>query len=122
MVYKIINIFIALVWIVNGLFFKILNLVPRHKEIVHNIFPGDWGDLIVIIIGILEVLLAIWILSGFKSRLNSLLQVFLILTMNIIEFIYVPDLLLFGKFNLFFAIIFCILILLNEFKLKKENV
>ncbi|HCN38288.1 MAG TPA: hypothetical protein DIS94_11330 [Bacteroidetes bacterium] len=122
MVYKIINIFIALVWIVNGLFFKILNIVPRHKEIVNKIFPGDWSDLIILIIGILEVLLAIWILTGFKIRLNTLLQVLLILTMNIIEFFYVPDLLLFGKFNLFFAIIFCILILLNEFKLKKENV
>lgn len=34
--------FIALVWLVNGLFCKVLNLVPRHQEIIGEILGNDF--------------------------------------------------------------------------------
>ncbi len=34
---QILNYLIAAVWIANGLFCKVLNLVPRHQEIVARI-------------------------------------------------------------------------------------
>jgi hypothetical protein len=35
--YKLLNYLIAAVWLVNGLFCKVLGLVPRHQEIVATI-------------------------------------------------------------------------------------
>ncbi len=86
---KIINYFIAAVWLVNGLFCKILNLVPRHQEIVATILGQEHARLLTIAIGISEVLMALWILSGIKSRLNTLLQIAVITVMNTLEFILV---------------------------------
>lgn len=119
---EIITIFIALVWSVNGFACKLLNLVPRHQDIVAQILGNEYAPILTKIIGFLELLLAIWILSRYKSKLSSILQVVLILSMNIIEFILVPDLLLFGKLNLVLALLFIVLILTNEFTLKPKTV
>lgn len=118
---EIITIFIALVWSINGFACKLLNLVPRHQEIVSQILGHQHAPILTKIIGLLELLLAIWILSRYKSKLSTILQVVLILSMNILEYILVPDLLLFGKLNLIFALLFIILILANEFVLKPKN-
>lgn len=42
-------------------------------------------------------------------------------TMNIIEFIAVPDLLLWGRLNIFFAFLFIGLVYYNEFVLNKKS-
>lgn len=56
---KILNFFIAAVWLVNGLFCKVLNLVPRHQEIVATILGQEHARLLTIAIGISEVLMAL---------------------------------------------------------------
>ena len=117
---KIINYFIAAVWLVNGLFCKILNLVPRHQEIVATILGQEHARLLTIAIGISEVLMALWILSGIKSRLNTLLQIAVITVMNTLEFILVPGLLLWGRFNALFALLLIRVIYYNEFHLKPK--
>jgi hypothetical protein len=117
---KIINYFIAAVWLVNGLFCKILNLVPRHQEIVATILGQEHARLLTIAIGISEVLMALWILSGIKSRLNTLLQIAVITVMNTLEFILVPGLLLWGRFNALFALLLILVIYYNEFHLKPK--
>ncbi|WP_245705453.1 hypothetical protein [Chitinophaga filiformis] len=43
--------------------------------------------------------MAVWILSGIKSRLNAILQMVVVAAMNIPEFFLVPDLLLWGRLN-----------------------
>jgi hypothetical protein len=53
-------------------------------------------------------------------RLNTITQIIVIATMNTIEFILVPDLLLWGRFNALFALLFILLIWYNEFHLRKE--
>ena len=123
MIYKKLPVYlIALVWVVNGLFCKVLDYVPRHQEIVKEILCLDnpSAHIITKLIGCFEILMAIWIVSRIKSKLNAITQIVIILTMNILEFALVPDLLLWGKWNLVFALFFCIFIYYNEFILNKE--
>src|SRR5678809_129100 len=86
--------FIAMVWIVNGLLCKVLNLVPRHQEIVSKILATENARFCTLVIGLAEVGMGLWILSGILTRLNAVTQIAVIATMNALEFILVPDLLL----------------------------
>lgn len=113
---------IATIWIVNGLFCKVLNLVPRHQQIVSRILETERSRLLTITIGISEIFMAIWILSGIKSRLNAIAQIIVIATMNTLEFIFVPDLLLWGKANSIFAFLLIVVVFFNEYYLNKKLV
>ena len=121
MLQEIIKYIIAIVWLINGLFCKILNLVPRHQEIVSRILGDTYSREMTFTIGVLEILMVIWILSRFKSKINAITQILIVLVMNVIEFVHVPDLLLRGKFNIIFAILFSVIIYLNEFKLNLKK-
>ncbi|MGV9003371.1 DoxX-like family protein [Flavobacterium sp.] len=118
-----ITIFIATVWLVNGLFCKILNYVPRHEEIVGAILSLDRPSAYFItkIIGFSEILMAIWVLTGIKARWNAVAQIIIIATMNLLEFVLVPDLLLWGSFNSIFAFIFIFIIYYNTFIVAKKT-
>lgn len=118
---KAITTLIALVWFVNGLFCKVLNYVPRHQEIVSEILGVTYAAPLTTAIGISEVIMAIWVISGFKSRMNAILQITIICAMNFLEFLLVPRLLLWGRWNAFFALVFVGLIYYNEFVLKKQS-
>ena len=112
---------IAIVWIANGLFCKVLNLVPRHEQIVVRILGGDYSRTLTILIGLSEIIMAVWILSGYKSKLNAIAQISVVATMNLLEFILVPDLLLWGKLNSVFAFIFILVVYFNEFYFNKKQ-
>lgn len=112
--------FIIAVWIANGLYCKVLNLVPRHEQIVARILGYDNSRTFTILIGIAEIIMAVWILSNYKSKLNAFSQIIIVVTMNIIELLVVPDLLLWGKFNSIFALLFIVVVYLNEFYFKKQ--
>lgn len=118
--YKTLTYLIATVWFVNGFLCKILNLVPRHELIVARILGNQHAVLFTKSIGIAEVLMGVWILSGIEPRLNAIAQMVIILTMNVIEFTLASDLLLWGRANLAFAILFALLIYCNEFVLRKK--
>jgi hypothetical protein len=114
------NYFIASVWLVNGFFCKLLNLVPRHQEIVAGILGNNHSGILTTLIGLSEILMAAWILSRIKARLNAIIQMIVIGSMNILEFLLVPELLLWGKVNAVFAFLFMLLIYYNEFYLNKR--
>ena len=114
------SLFIALVWIVNGLFCKVLNMVPRHELIVSIIIGSNQSYKLTILIGVLEVLMAVWILSGVKPKINAIVQIVIIATMNIIEFLLAQDLLLWGKFNSVFALLLIIVIYYSNFQVKNK--
>jgi hypothetical protein len=118
---KILIYWISLVWFVNGFFCKILKLAPRHEEIVARILNEEYSREITVVIGVLEVLMVIWILSGFKSRFNSITQILIIIVMNIIEFFFAKYLLMWGKLNIIFALLFVSIIYYNEFIIKKKS-
>ena len=120
-IYKILTYCIATVWIVNGLFCKVLNLVRRHEEIVARILGDDYSRLLTILIGLSEFIMTIWILSGYKTKLNAIAQILIIATMNTIEFILVPDLLLWGKLNSVFAFLFVLVVYFNVFYLNSKQ-
>lgn len=118
---RILNYLIAAVWVANGLFCKVLNLVPRHQVIVARIIGNAHAGVITIAIGFSEVAMAAWIITGIKTKLNAITQVVVIATMNGLEFILAPDLLLWGRFNALFAALFILLILFNEFYLRNRQ-
>lgn len=119
--YKTINIVIASIWFINGLFCKVLNLVPRHEQIVANILSEDYSRPLIITIGCLEIAMAFWILSNKYSKLNAVVQIVIIAGMNILEFVITPELLLWGKLNAFFAFILIIAIYYNHFHFNKTH-
>src|SRR5258707_5612954 len=119
-IHRTITFFIGTVWVANGLFCKVLNLVPRHERIVGRILGDEHAVLLTKVIGVAEISMAIWILSGIKTHLNAAIQILIIATMNSIEFVAAPDLLLWGKVNAIFAFIFILLIYYNEFVLNKK--
>ncbi len=121
-IYNALRIFIAFVWFVNGLFCKVLNLIPRHEQIVAQILGSEHSRLLTILIGISEIVMAIWILSKYRAKANASLQICVILLMNLLEFLLVPDLLLWGRLNSMFAVLFGVLIFVNEFMLSKKLV
>ncbi|WP_306350012.1 DoxX-like family protein [Flavobacterium sp. '19STA2R22 D10 B1'] len=120
--YKIHIYIIALVWLINGLFCKVLNFVPRHEAIVGRILGEEHASVCTILIGIAEIGMTIWILSGYKTRLNAIVQIVIIATMNTIEFLVVPDLLLWGKANILFASLFISFIYYTAFILKSKSI
>lgn len=115
------NYIIAAVWIANGLFCKVFNLVPRHEQIVAAILGEKHSGLLTRTIGFAEIAMAIWILSGIRSKWSAVVQMAVIATMNVLEYIVAPELLLWGKMNSVFALIFIIFIYVNEFKWKRTH-
>lgn len=111
---------IAFVWLVNGFFCKVLNLVPRHEQIVARILGRQYSKQFTIVIGIAEIVIAVFVLIKFKTKINAVVQMFIIATMNIIEFFVAPDLLLWGRANIIFAFMLIWLIYYNEFVLQKQ--
>jgi len=114
------NYFIALVWFINGLFCKALNLVPRHQQIVERILGNNSSRLFTVLIGFAEMGMAIWIVAGIYTKLNAVTQIIIIGIMNILEFFLAPDLLLWGRANAVFAFMFMVLIYYNEFYRSKN--
>lgn len=119
-IHRIVTIIIATIWFANGLLCKVLDIVPRHQSIVARILGRMYAQPLTIAIGIAEVLMAIWILSRVKSRLNAIVQILIIAMMNCIEFIFAADLLLWGRLNVVFAFLLTIFIYYNEFRANKE--
>jgi DoxX-like family len=119
-IHKTLTYFFATIWFINGLLCKVLNLVPRHQQIVAGILGDKYSGTLTILIGLSEIAMAIWILSNIKTRLNAISQIIIIAVMNTLEFLLVPDLLLWGKYNSVFALVLIIAIYYNEFYLHKK--
>ena len=118
---KVAHYLIAAVWLINGLFCKVLNLVPRHEAIVTRILHTNNARLLTLLIGLAEIGMAAWILTGVRQRLNVLVQIVLVANMNSLEYFLAPDLLLWGRINAVFAFAFIILIYYNEVEINKKS-
>ena len=102
--YRLLPITLALVWLTNGLYCKVLNLVPRHQEIVAAILGPAHARELTVLIGLSEIVMACWIVSGYRPRLAAGLQIGVVLLMNLLEVTLVPELLLWGRWNGVFAL------------------
>ncbi|AWV90288.1 DoxX-like family protein [Bradymonas sediminis] len=101
---------IAGVWVANGLWAKILGNVPRHEAIVARVLGAEVAPWLILLIGVGEVFIAAWVLSRFRPRVCAAVQIALVLSMNVLEFIFARDVLLFGGLNFVFALGFCALV------------
>jgi hypothetical protein len=117
----VLTIFFSLVWLINGLYCKVLQAVPRHELIVSEILGSDYAPRMTKAIGLGEIFIALWILSGFRSRHCAIFQMVMVGVMNVIEFVMVPDLLLFGRLNILFASFFMAIIYVNEFVIRTKT-
>ena len=116
--HRVVTVLIASVWIGFGLVCKVFYFVPRHEEIVARILGEAHSGMMTRTIGVLEVLLGLWVLTGIKKRLTAIGQMTLVGTMNVIEALLAQDLLLWGDFNVLFAAAFISVIYVNEWVLR----
>ena len=84
--------------------------MPRHQMIVARILGETWAPTLTVAIGLLEIGMAGWVLSRLWPKVCAWTQIVVVLTMNLLEFALVPDLLLFGHANLLFATLFVALV------------
>ena len=109
------NILIAGVWLINGLFCKVLDLVPRHRAIVARILGKSRTSVITKLIGFAEIGMTFWILSGIYPRGNAATQILIVALMNFLEYFLAPDLLLFGRRNALVALVFILVVFYRGF-------
>jgi DoxX-like family len=83
------------VWILLGLYFKVLGRVPRHREIVARVVSDKLAPTLTVLIGLGEIGIGLWMASGLHTLECVLLQTLLIVMMNAIELRIARDLLLF---------------------------
>jgi uncharacterized membrane protein YphA (DoxX/SURF4 family) len=91
---KLLTLFIGSVWVFHGLFSKLSGGIPRHRQIVGRILGEGIADQATLVIGLLEVLLGLWIFSGFQRRTCALLQTLALISMNFLEILLAKDLLI----------------------------
>ena len=75
---------VAIVWLYQGLWCKLLAQCPSHAAIVGSL-PQPFATIaapLVIVIGAVEVALAMWVISGWQSRLAAAAQTTLLVVMN----------------------------------------
>jgi hypothetical protein len=75
---------VAIVWLYEGLWCKLLSGCPSHAAIVRSLPPplGSFADALLAAVGAAEVALACWILSGWKARVAFWAQALLLALMN----------------------------------------
>ena len=112
--HRTLNLLLGLVWLAMGLGCKVLGLVPRHREIVARILGDEVAPGLAVAIGVGEIGIALWILSGIRPRLCAIVQVVLVAGMNVLEFLLARDLLLFGAGNALAAAVFIAMVLWTE--------
>ena len=88
------QILIGSVWIFHGLYSKLLNGIPRHRLIVGKILgPANAGNATKII-GLLEVLLGLWVFTGWQPVPCAVVQTAAIVAMNALEIFLAAELLI----------------------------
>lgn len=88
--------FVAGVWLIHGLYNKLLGGSPRHLSIVQSVpgLAGSAGARVLLAVGVFEVAIAVWTLSRRAPRLCAATQTVVLLTMNGFELAYARPLLL----------------------------
>ncbi|HEX9367633.1 MAG TPA: DoxX-like family protein, partial [Vicinamibacterales bacterium] len=88
--------FVAAVWLVHGLYNKLLGGSARHLAIVQSVpgLGGVAGERVLTAVGVGEVAIALWVLSGWRPRLCAVTQTVALLSMNVVELTWARPLLL----------------------------
>jgi uncharacterized membrane protein YphA (DoxX/SURF4 family) len=81
---RLIRVAIALVWVYQGLWCKVLGGIPRHLDVISAVpFIGPAaGHITLIALGLLESGIAVWVLWGRWMRYAAVVQTLLLAAMN----------------------------------------
>jgi len=77
-----------------------LNLVPRHRQIVARFVGPQRAPVLTRLIGVGELAIGVWMMSAIATPACVALQTVLVVTMNALELRYARDLLLAPRFML----------------------
>jgi len=88
------QIVIGSVWVFHGFYSKILNGIPRHRLIVGKILGAANAGMATKAIGLLEVLLGLWVFTGWQPAGCAVVQTAAIVAMNALEIFLARDLLI----------------------------
>jgi len=79
---RLIRLSVALVWLYQGLWSKLLDPAKRHEAIIASVLGPTWAHRVLVLIGVVECGVALWVLSGWRPREGVFLQTGLLLGMN----------------------------------------
>jgi uncharacterized membrane protein YphA (DoxX/SURF4 family) len=85
---------IGSVWIFHGLYSKILRGIPRHRAIVARVLGERHADLATTVIGAGEIVLGLWVFSGWQRVPCASVQTLALVSMNTLEIMLAADLLI----------------------------
>lgn len=85
---------IAAVWVFHGLYSKLLGGIPRHRAIVGRVLGEEWASAATIAVGVMEISIGLWVLSGWRRRECALVQTVALIAMNTLEIALARDLLI----------------------------
>lgn len=88
------RVLIGSVWIFHGLYSKLLDGIPRHREIVGRVLGDDLAGRLTPVIGVAEILLGIWVLTARWPRTCALVQTAALVAMNALEIAFARELLI----------------------------
>src|SRR5688572_19122912 len=88
------QILIGAVWIFHGLYSKLLNGIPRHRLIVGKVLGSANAGIATRTIGVLEVLLGVWVLTGWQPVACAVVQTTALVAMNTLEIVMAAELLI----------------------------
>jgi uncharacterized membrane protein YphA (DoxX/SURF4 family) len=88
------QILIGCVWIFHGLYSKLLRGIPRHRAIVARVLGERHADLATNAIGLAEITLGIWTLTGWQRIPCAAVQTVALVSMNALEIALAADLLI----------------------------
>jgi len=80
-----IRVTIAAVWLYEGLWCKLLNRMPSQADVVAAVplLGHRFGAAFLKLLGALEVVIALWVLSGLAPAVCAITQAALLLTLNL---------------------------------------
>ena len=85
---------IGSVWVFHGLYSKLLNGIPRHRLIVGRVLGSKFAGTATKLIGLFEVLLGLWVFSGWERTSCAVVQTLALVGMNTLEILLAGDLLI----------------------------
>lgn len=78
---------VAAVWLYHGLVNKLLGASPRHLMIVQSVpgLGGSFGERMLALVAVAEVMIAVWIMLGWRPRSCCAVQTVFLVAMNAVE-------------------------------------
>jgi uncharacterized membrane protein YphA (DoxX/SURF4 family) len=74
---------VAIVWLYNGLWLKLVSVSPEHRAVVESLpLPAGTAAFFLAGIGVVETVLALWVLSGRCPQRAAIAQTLLLVAMN----------------------------------------